>query len=51
MLPLHGLGIAVVMTNVALEFASKIVDAGEDPASDHIALDFAKPKLDLVQPG
>src|SRR3990170_8135464 len=51
MLPLHGLRVVVVTTDVAHELASEVFHAGEHPTSDHVTFDFGKPKLDLVQPG
>src|SRR5665811_942442 len=49
--PLDGLGSAVVVTDVAHELAGQVLDRGEDPAGNHIALDLGKPVLDLVEPG
>ena len=39
------------MTDVAHELAGQVLDRGEDPAGNHIALDPGKPVLDLVEPG
>jgi hypothetical protein len=39
------------VTDVAHELAGQVLDRGEDPAGNHIALDLGKPVLDLVEPG
>src|SRR5262252_2476686 len=39
------------MPDVAHQLLSQVGDRGEDTPGDHIALDFRKPKFDLVQPG
>ena len=51
-LPLDGMGLGglVVLTDVAHEFAGHVGGRGEDAASDDVALDLAKPELDLIQP-
>ncbi len=49
--PLDGFGSAVVVTDVAHELAGQVLDRGEDPAGNHIALDLGKPVFDLVEPG
>ena len=39
------------MTDVAHELAGQVLDRGEDPAGNHIALDLGEPVFDLVEPG
>ena len=49
--PLDRLGIAVVMTDVALDFACEVRDGDKDSAGNDIALDLGEPEFDLVEPG
>lgn len=49
--PLQRLGVLVVFPDVAHEFLVEILDVGEDPSRDHVALDAGEPVLDLVEPG
>lgn len=50
-LPLHGLGGLVVLTDIAHELPLEIRDRGEHATGDDIALDPGKPPLDRVEPG
>src|ERR1700737_1679614 len=49
--PLDGFGNAIVVTDIAHELARQVLDRGEDPAGNDIALDPGKPVFDLVEPG
>ncbi len=49
-LPLDWLGGLVVLADVAHEFAGHVAGRGEDATRNDVALDFAQPELDLVQP-
>ena len=40
----------VVASNVTQELAREILQRGEDPARNHVALDLGKPNLHLVEP-
>ena len=48
--PLHGFRPFVVLADVAHEFSLKVRDRSEHAAGDDIALDFAKPQFNLVEP-
>lgn len=50
-LPLDGLGVLVVFTDVAHQLFVQVFHRGEDAAADHVALDAAEPVLHLVEPG
>src|SRR5713226_6282522 len=49
--PLDGFGSAVVVANVAHKLAGQVLDRGEDPAGNDIALDPGEPVFDLIEPG
>src|SRR5260370_38899238 len=48
--PLDGLGSAIVVTAIARELARQVLDRGEDPAGNDIALDLGEPVFDLIEP-
>src|SRR5882757_3008710 len=48
--PLHGTGRFVVLTDVSQELSLQIRDGSEYTSRDDVALDLAKPQLDLIQP-
>ena len=48
--PLEGLGSAIVVTDIAHELAGQVLDRGEDPAGNDIALDPGEPVFDLIEP-
>src|SRR4051794_13728930 len=49
-LPFHSSRRLVVLTNVSHELALQVRDGSEYTPGDDVALDLAKPQLDLVQP-
>src|SRR6476619_1723360 len=50
-LPFNGFGFLVVLTDVAHEFFIQILDRGENPSRDDIALDLGEPQFYLIEPG
>src|SRR5579859_1666485 len=50
-LPFDWFGGGVVLADVGHQLAMEVLGRGEDAAIDEVALDFAEPKLDLVEPG
>ena len=48
--PAEGFGRFGVQADAAEEFATQVRDRSKDAAVDHLALQFGKPDLDLVQP-
>jgi hypothetical protein len=50
-LPFDGFGGGVVLADVGHQLAMEVLGRGEDAAIDEVTLDFAEPKLDLVEPG
>jgi hypothetical protein len=48
--PLDGLGGLVVQSDVAKQLAAEVGGRSEDAAGDDVALDLAKPELDLILP-
>jgi hypothetical protein len=48
--PLHGTGRFVVLTDVPQELPLQIRDGSEYASRNDVALDFAEPQLDLIQP-
>src|SRR5260370_38671974 len=49
-LPLHSSGRFVVLTDVSQELSFQIRNGSEYASRDDVALDFAEPQLDLIQP-
>src|SRR3984893_7008487 len=49
--PLDGFGNAIVVTDIAHELARQVLDRGEDPAGNDIAIDPGNAVFDLVEPG
>src|ERR1700731_3282095 len=49
--PLDGLGSPVVVTDVAYQLAGQVLNRGEYPARNNIALKLGEPVFDLVEPG
>src|SRR5260370_34837280 len=49
-LPLHGTGRFVVLTNVSQELSLQVRDGSEYASRDDVPLDLAEPQLDLIQP-
>ena len=49
--PAERLGRFGIGPNIFSEFAGDVGHGREDAASDHVALDLAKPDLHLVEPG
>jgi hypothetical protein len=49
--PLHGSGGFVVLANVSHELSSQIGNGSEYASGNDVALDFAEPQLDFIQPG
>src|SRR5258708_1533413 len=49
--PLDGLGVAIVVTDVAFKFTGQVLDRGEDSAGNDIALDLGEPVFYLIEPG
>ena len=49
--PLDGLGSPVVVTDVAHQLAGQVLNRGEYPARNNIALKLGEPVFDLVEPG
>ena len=48
--PLHGTGRFVVLTDVSQELSVQIRNGSEYASGDDVALDFAEPQRDLIQP-
>ena len=48
--PFHGSGRFVVLTDVSQELSFQIRNGSEYASGDDVALDFAEPQLDLIQP-
>src|SRR5712691_1691594 len=49
--PFEGPGGLVVVPQIAHDFALEVELGAKDAARDHLALELAKPELDLVEPG
>jgi len=50
-LAFDGFGSGVVHTDVGHQLAMEVLGRSKDTAVDDVTLDFANPKLDLVEPG
>ncbi len=48
--PFYGRNMLVVMTDVAHELARQVLDQGEDPTGNDVALDLGEPEFDLIEP-